>query len=390
MSDEDINGEDTTAFIQDSGYIIYTLAGAANYLNELIDDGFETYYISNASIQSPPFGDQSVLLFVDQPPSTAAVTSFDELFYDFSFSASGKFVYYATSSGEDPNVVHETGITRSVAQGYFPPESDSPTSLWSTESFFRGWATANWWDNTADGGLQEVGNLGFLYDPLNNFNTGSNETNNDEENPYKPSVYPWYMNAGDQASGPSKDGSFGNGGETFLILSASSILGGLGATDLQFYTGSITASTELIPLAFEQFVPPTATNAPLIQNTNQAPLPGSIIASPSGFYNLQNSGNGTLTINVTTSTTTVQWAASIQYLDGSGWILGVQTGFNTGTGTITFTVANGYTGGGSFSQLGRQANINISNITNPAQSTISVPVQQFYNVQGGGGGFFSP
>ncbi len=390
MSDEDINGEDTTAFIQDSGYITYTLAGAANYLNELIDDGFETYYVSNTSIQSPPFGNQSVLIFVDQPPSTAAVTSFDELFYDFSFSASGKFVYYATSSGEDPNVVHETGITRSVAQGYFPPESDSPTSLWSTESFFRGWATANWWDNTADGGLQEVGNLGFLYDPLNNFNTGSNETNNDEENPYKPSVYPWYMNAGDQASGPSKDGSFGNGGETFLILSASSILGGLGATDLQFYTGSITASTELIPLAFEQFIPPSATNAPLTQNQNQAPLPPTISATPSGFYNLQNTGNGTLTINVTTTTNTTQWAASIQYLDGSGWILGVQTGFNTGTGTITFTVLNGYTGGGSFSQLGRQANINISNITNPAQSSITVPVQQFYNVQGGGGGFFSP
>ena len=391
MSDEDINGEDTTAFIQDSEYIIYTLAGAANYLNELIDDGFETYFISNASVQVPLIGgNESVLLFVDQPPSTAAVTSFDELFYDFSFSASGKFVYYATSSGEDPNVVHETGITRSVAQGYFPPESDSPTSLWSTESFFRGWATANWWDNTADGGLAEVGNLGFLYDPLNNFNTGSNETNNDEENPYKPSVYPWYMNAGDQASGPSKDGSFGNGGETFLILSASSVLGGLGATDLQFFTGSITASSELIPLAFEVFVQPPATNAILSQNQNQSPLPPTISVTPSGFYNLQNTGNGTMTINVVTSQNTGVWAASVQYLDGSGWIFGVGSNFNTGTGTVSFTVADGYTGGGSFSQLGRQANIIISNITNPAQPSFNILIQQFYNVQGGGGGFFSP
>ena len=389
MSDVDINGEDTLAFIQDSDYIIYTLAGAANYLNELIDDGFETYYISNASIQTPPFGDESVLLFVDQPPSTTAVTSFDELFYDFSFSASGKFVYYATSSGEDPNVVHETGITRSVAQGYFPPESDSPTSLWSTESFFRGWATANWWDNTADGGLEEVGNLGFLYDPLGNFNTGSNETNNDELNPYKPSVYPWYMNAGDTGVYDGKTGLTGNGGSTFLILSASSVLGGLGATDLQFYTGSITASSELIPLSFEKFVTPAPTNNPLSLSGNIGPLPPLLSISPTSFSNLQNTGNGTKTIAVTVTQQTGVWVASVQYIDGFGWINGVNINFQTGDGNITFTVDAGYTGGGSFSQQARQANINITNITNPSQLALTCVVTQFYNVQGGGGGFVS-
>ena len=244
MSDEDINGEDVLAFIQDSGFVTYTLTGAANYLNEVIEDGFETYYISNVSLQDNPLSNnQSALIFVNQPPSTNAVTSYDELFYDFSFSASGQFVYYATSSGEDPNVIHETGITRSVAQGYFPPEADSATSLWSTESFFRGWASANWWDITNDGGLAEAGNLGFLYDPLNNFNTGSNETNNDQENPYQVSTYPWFMNAGDTG---------GNGGSTQQILSASSLLGGNGALDLQFYTGSITASSERIPIAFSR------------------------------------------------------------------------------------------------------------------------------------------
>ena len=44
-------------------------------------------------------------------PSSDAVTSYDSSFYDLSFSASGVYSYYSTASGEDPNVVHETGIT---------------------------------------------------------------------------------------------------------------------------------------------------------------------------------------------------------------------------------------------------------------------------------------
>ena len=381
MSDEDINGEDITAFIKDSGFVTYTLTGAANYKNEILEDGFNDYFISNVSLQQTSTGKESALIFVDQPPSTTAVTSFDELFYDFTFSASGQFVYYATSSGEDPNVVHETGITRSVAQGYFPPEADSPTSLWSTESFFRGWATANWWDITTDGGLAEVGNLGTLYDPLGNFNTGSNETNNDEENPYQVSTYPWFMNAGDQG---------GNGGQTFLILSASSVLGGLGATDLQFFTGSITASTEEIPISFEKFVPPSPVNSPISVTQNQAPLPPGISISPNSFYGLNNSGNGTKTIAVTVTQQTGIWAASVQYIDGFGWINGVNTSFNTGDGNITFTVDDGYTGAGTTTTLVREANIVFTNISNPNQPAINCFVQQFYDQQSqGGGGFIS-
>ena len=385
MSDEDINGEDTLAFIKDSRFITYTLTGAANYLNVLIDDGFETFFISNVSLQNQNVSNQSSLIFVNQEPSTAAVTSFDELFYDFSFSASGQFVYYATSSGEDPNVVHETGITRSIAQGYYPPEADSPTSLWSTESFFRGWATANWWDITNDGGLVETGiGSGFLSDPLNNFNTGSNETNNDEENPYKVSTYPWYMNAGDTG---------GTGGSTFLILSASSTLGSLGATDLQFYTGSITASAEKIPLAFQEFVVAAPLLTTLTETANVNPNIDSILAVnfPNSLSQLSNTSNGTQTITVTCTTDPIGlWKYDLVYNDGSGWLDSFSPFFNfnqTGDGTITFTVDNGFTGS-PFSTFTRSATITIYNVSNPNQSNFTQLITQYYRVDSGGGGGF--
>ena len=383
MSDEDINGEDVLAFIQDSRYITYTLTGAANYLNELIDEGFETYFISNASLQQTQTN-QSALLFVDQEPSTTAVTSYDELFYDFSFSASGKFVYYATSSGEDPNVTHETGITRSVAQGYFPPEADSPTSLWSTESFFRGWATANWWDITNDGGLAEAGNLGYYYDPLNNFNTGSNETNNDEENPYQVSTYPWFMNAGDTG---------GNGGSTQYILSASSILGGNGPLDLQFYTGSITASAERIPISFQEFSVPAPTNNVLTQTSNGTSGGGGVnivdLLPDSGFSFIPNAGVIGAQIQVNCSLNTGIWRWELVYLDGSGWITNTSPFRNsnqTGDGFVQFTAQPGYTGGNPANTFTRTAVISFSNISNPSQVIIDILLTQFYKVEGGGGG----
>jgi len=385
MSNEDINGEDTLAFIQDSDFVTYTLEGAADYQNDLLDAGFETYFISNASIQYDP-PNENVLLFIDQEPSTTAVTSYDELFYDFSFSASGKFVYYATSSGEDPNVIHETGITRSVAQGYFPPEADSATSLWSTESFFRGWATANWWDITNDGGLAEAGNLGFLSDPLNNFNTGSNETNNDEENPYQVSTIPWFMNAGDQG---------GNGGSTQYILSASSTLGGNGALDLQFYTGSITASAERIPIAFTKFVVASPTSVTLTETANSGGggTGGGVnyitLTPDSGLSFVQNNGVTNAQIQVDCSLTSGQWRYSVNYSDGTGWLSSqspTQNQIQTGDGTVQFTVDPGYTGGGSTSEFQRQVTFNFINVSNPAQNVSGVVVTQFYDISGGGGG----
>jgi len=385
MSDEDINGEDTLSFIQDSGFITYTLTGAANYLNQLLDDGFEIYYISNVSLQNASTINQSSLIFINPQPSTTAVTSFDELFYDFSFSASGQFVYYATSSGEDPTVIHETDITESVAQGYYPPEANSSTSLWSTESFFRGWATANWWDITNDGGLTETGiGSGYLYDPLNNFNTGSNETNNDELNPYKVSTIPWFMNA----NAPS---DAGNGGHTQFALSASSLLGDLGQTDLQFYTGSITASAERIPLALEKYVEPTPSLITLSEISNLGSTPSIIAVKWSGQLSiLSNASNGTIYSYLFCQTDpNGVWKWNISYDDGYGWITGPTPSYNTqqvGSNSISFEVADGYTLGGPTETFSRKAVITVLNISNPAQTELKATITQYYKVAGSGGG----
>ena len=145
----------------------------------------------------------------------------------------------------------------------------------------------------------------------------------------------------------------------------------------------------LLGLKFEKFVTPAPTNNPLSLSGNIGPLPPLLSISPTSFSNLQNTGNGTKTIAVTVTQQTGVWVASVQYIDGFGWINGVNINFQTGDGNITFTVDAGYTGGGSFSQQARQANINITNITNPSQLALTCVVTQFYNVQGGGGGFVS-
>jgi hypothetical protein len=379
MSDEDMNGEDVLAFIQDSDYVIFTLTGAADYLNNLIPQGFETYYISNASIQIPdeqypnqPIN-ESVLLFINQPPSTDAVTSFDTLAYDFTFSASGQFVYYATSSGEDPNVTHEIGFTESVAQGYFPrsaSQNEYPGSGWTTESFFRGWATATWADIDITGGLVEVGyGSGFLHDPLQNFNTGSKETNNDQENPYLPSVYPWFMNATQ---------GFSNAGQTFKILDNSSLVGGNANTDLQLYTGSITASSELIYPGFTIYTTPSPIQGiGAIVNTNTAPLPPTIdVDFPSNALNLQN-GGGTVTYNVTCTDQTCVYHVQPFYLEvfNNGWIALDSPQIFTGDQTITFTISSGDLSGIT---LSRDADIIFTNMTNPIQNQLSRTITQQY------------
>ena len=208
MSDFDVYGEAINPFITDSNYVDFNLTGASNYRNILIE-GYQTYFIANTSPQddNDPNTSNAVLLIINQPPSSDAVNSFDVGFYDLTFSASGYFSYYATASGEDPNVIRATGITESAPQGYFPPVPTYPT-----ESFFRGWGESTYYETDDDGEIFRIGSVdGFSSDTLGNFNTGSYELDNDNEVPYKKSTYPWFMNAR----------SF-----TLMALSASSILGG--------------------------------------------------------------------------------------------------------------------------------------------------------------------
>ena len=389
MSDEDYNGQGILSFIEDSDFVSFRLTGAANYLNEQLDTGFQTFFISNHSIQIPQAQfpnqpiDESALLYVFMAPSSVAVDSFDTLAYDFSFSASGQLVYYATSSGEDPNVTHESGFTESVAQGYFPrsaSQNEFPGSGFTTESFFRGWASAYWLDIDLTGGLVEVGTgSGFLSDPLGNFNTGSKEQNNDAQNPYQVSTYPWYMNATQGHSAA---------GQTFQILSASGLVGDHGATDLQLYTGSITASSELIYPGFNLYAPPTAIQGTGATGNNTSPISNIVtVTCPLGIGLIPNlPGSTVYTIPVTCTQQTGQWSVVVNYIDGSGWINITSGTTYTGDDNITFTVSNGDSSG---TLLNREAQIVVVNITNANQNSQSCTVSQDYRDSSQGGGGYS-
>jgi hypothetical protein len=239
MSNVDINGEEIQPFITDSDYVIFNLTQASNWRNALIE-GFQTFYIANTSLQDDgiPASEDATLLIINQPPSSEAVNSFDTNFYDLTFSASGVFSYYATASGEDPNVVPSTGITESISQGYFPPVPTYPT-----ESFFKGWDQANYFQTTTIGGVAKVTTGdGFNSDTFGNFNTGSTEFDGDATN--TPSEVPWFMNAEEA---------------TYQALSASSTLTGGPAsiTKLALYDGDITASSVPIGPAYNIYSPPS-------------------------------------------------------------------------------------------------------------------------------------
>ena len=248
MSNVDVNGVAIQPFITDSDYVIFNLTGASDYLNNLIE-GYQSYFISNTSNQSDGFPgtEDATLLIINQEPSSNAVNSFDDSFYNLTFSASGVFSYYATSSGEDPNVIPSTGFTESLAQGYFPPIPTYPT-----ESFFKGWHEANYFQTTNDGGLVRVSTGdSFNTDTFGNFNTGSREFDGDATN--TPSEVPWFMNAKN---------------DTYHALSASSTLTG-GAPSiikLALYQGDITASSVPIGPAFNLYSSPsTITITPNLQ-----------------------------------------------------------------------------------------------------------------------------
>ena len=359
MSNADTNGEGIVPFIQDSRYVIFNLTGASDYQNNVIN-GYQTWYIANTSLQddNDPATQDATLLIIFEEPSSAAVSSFDTAFYDLTFSASGQFVYYATQSGMDPNVLINSGITASVPQGYFPPNPG-----YATESFFRGWASANYLTPSGNGNVIYVGTgSGYLYDPFgyNNFNTGSREVDNDNVSPYKRSTIPWFMNA------PAS---------TLQVLSGSSLVGSLTPNTLQLYTGSITASAVQIGPYFNLLTGSAPILATPLTKPNTNPIgPTLSVACGSGLTSISNNG-GARSIQVSTSTPSLTWSANISYNDGYGWI-SLYTTAGTGGGAVYFSVDGGSTNyGNSYS---RTAIITVTNNLNPTNN-YSCTISQIYN-----------
>ena len=368
MSNADTNGEGIIPFIQDSKYVIFNLTGASDYQNNVIS-GYQTWYIANTSLQDDEdtSTQDATLLIIFEEPSSAAISSFDTAFYDLTFSASGQFVYYATQSGMDPNVLINSGITSSVPQGYFPPIPG-----YATESFFRGWASANYLTPSGNGNVVYVGTgSGYLYDPFGygNFNTGSREVDNDNANPYKRSTYPWFMNA------PAS---------TLQVLSGSSLVGSLTPNTLQLYTGSITASAVQIGPYFDILTGSAPILVTPLTKPNLGPINSTLnVSCGVGLTSISNDG-GIRSINVTTSSPTVSWTVSITYNDGFGWIT-LNSPAGVGSGTIYFTISGGTFSGQYF--YNRSATITVTNNDNPTDNHSCIISQLYLDSNNNSPGF---
>ena len=242
MSDVDISGTSIQPFITDSSYVTFSLTQAYDYEFNIIS-GPQTWYILSSTAQDDnnPATTNAQLLEIIPDPSSDAVSSNDVDFYDLTFSASGELNWQATSSGTDPNVTPNINLTQSVPQGYFPPVPTFPT-----ESFFRGWDSAIWYVDDSEGNVYYTSSGdGFNTDETGNFNIGKKEIDTDSTNntSYTRSTYPWFMNAIES---------------TTQVLSNSSEVGNAGQTDLQLYTGSITASSVPIGPIWDIYNPPAA------------------------------------------------------------------------------------------------------------------------------------
>ena len=203
MSLQTYNGLSIQPFIQGIDFVTFSFNSPIDINGNILSPNTpQTYFVESIAIQSSTLASDtnsvgSALCFTVPEISSQIVSSNDASFYDFNFSASGDFQWYATQdTSVDPSPVLDTGISESVPQGYFP-------LTYHTESFFRGWASSNFYTNGTYNAYE-----GILSDPLSNFNTGSHEIDNTDttvQSGIDPaSNVPWFMNASNpQGSGKS-------------------------------------------------------------------------------------------------------------------------------------------------------------------------------------------
>lgn len=180
------NNFNISPYISDTRINSYAMIGAKdanrNFLyNPTGSQHIEDYYLSNSTKK----GSYSFLV-IEQPPSSPATSDLTAGQRNFNFESQGSYRWHATSSGNinTPNI--STGITSSLAQGYFPTNVED----FGINQLIRGWAGANYY--IGDNLISTDGNL---IDHLNHFNTGSTERDYDHLTPYVASQLPWFMNA---------------------------------------------------------------------------------------------------------------------------------------------------------------------------------------------------
>ena len=202
MSLTTYNGENIGDFIRNVSWVSFLFNSPINAQGEfVVPNTVQTFYLESIVIQPGNLADPqpnvgTALGNTIVGESSTVISSNDGAFANFNLSASGDFQWHATqNTANDPNPVLDTGISASVPQGYFPL-----TSTYPTESFFRGWASSNFYTNGTYNAYD-----GILFDPLDNFNTGSHERDNTDttiQTGIDPaSNFPWFMNASLEGEG---------------------------------------------------------------------------------------------------------------------------------------------------------------------------------------------
>jgi len=189
MNNMSSTGDILTDFIKGSEWVKYVMYNPINSTGSYIHtaDGFyaENYQLLNVTKYSTQGYSH---LFVDQlsqDTSFAVDTNNPGNVID-TFLATGNYRVPASSSGTHVEPILSIGVDKSIPQGYFPSSSTN----YPQEQFFRGWAGANYYVNRS---LISVG--GTLDDPLQGFNSGSTERDNDNASNYLASSLPFFIDA---------------------------------------------------------------------------------------------------------------------------------------------------------------------------------------------------
>jgi hypothetical protein len=189
MNNRSSTGDVLTDFIKGSEWARFVMYNPIRADRSLLHtgDGFyaEDYQLYNVTKYSTQ---GYTHLFVDQTNSEtsfAVDVSTQQDIVD-TFTATGDYIIYASSSGTVVEPTRSISVDSSIPQGYFP----SSSADYPTEQFFRGWAGAKYYKN---GTL--VDTTGLLDDPLQSFNSGSAEVDRDGSANYLPSNLPFFIDA---------------------------------------------------------------------------------------------------------------------------------------------------------------------------------------------------
>ena len=376
ISNKSANNQQIQQFVPYSDYVTFKLTEArTGGISGSIIEGFQTWNIGNATVMDDgvPATADCTLIFVQPQGSSYAVNSNDDLFTDFSFSASGQFIWYATASGVDPNVTPATNLTQSEPQGYFPPVNPTIRARFPNTQFQRGWASATWYGNLNGVPTYMGTGSGFLFDPNNNFNTGSKEFDADYSssvnNLYQPSTKPWYMNAAPSQSMITSSlfntftitGDFTSSTVLTRFLSESVDFGPVytvntasDAVEVSISSAAITLPSPTVVVSCVNLLgTPTSTPTALTNAGGNIDL---IISNPAGT-----SVNYSSSIHFNSPSSTTNQSTVLGGNNPGSWLYissGATGTISTGTATLTINTDSGYMGSPFTSQV-RGASVKI-------------------------------